>query len=257
MISGNYFYMPEGEPIFNMAVDNLLLEKAANRDWQEEPVLRLYSWQFPAITIGYNQFPEKVLDIPNIPQDLPVIRRVTGGRAIYHDQSEITFSFSMSIDSLPTELRSLSATNRLIAETVSQVLLDAGIKAEWARESDGNFHRHEGRTGACFNSISKYEITFGGKKIVGGAQRRRGNAFIHQGSIKVNGIQEHKGIGQTALSNFPLNENKYNITDFRESFPLRFGKNWGIVFGEKRFGDDYQSEAAKFATILAASPLRK
>jgi lipoate-protein ligase A len=259
MISGlgSYYFMPAGDPYFNMAVDALFLEMAGDPTGQGIPILRLYSWQSPAITIGYNQLPERALNWSLVPKDLPVIRRVTGGRAIYHESVETTFSFATPIDLLPKELRSLSATNGLIAKTVSDILTEMGILAEWAPKSDLNFARHGERTEACFNSVSKYEIIHQGHKIVGGAQRRKGNSFIHQGSIKINGIQENRAIGQTAIPNYPDTKEILTIEGFKNAFPVTFARNWGIEFIELQFAGKIAVESTNRAAILAADPLAR
>jgi lipoate-protein ligase A len=257
MISGlgNYYFMPAGDPYFNMAVDAVLLKIAGDSERQGVPILRLYSWQSPAITIGYNQIPERALDWSLLEKDLPVIRRVTGGRAIYHESIETTFSFSTPIDLLPKELRSLSATNGLIAKTVSNILTEMGILAEWAHKSDHNFSQNREKTEACFNSVSKYEIIHQGQKIVGGAQRRKGNSFIHQGSIKINGIQENRAIGQTAVPNYPDTREILTIDSFKNAFPVTFTRNWGIEFIELQFAGKIAVESTNRAALLADDPL--
>ena len=71
---------------FNMALDSFLLEHPPDL-----PLLRFYSWSPSAITIGYNQrslyFNKEKCEQLGI----DVIRRPTGGRAVYHNK-EITYS---------------------------------------------------------------------------------------------------------------------------------------------------------------------
>jgi len=73
----------------NMALDELLLERA-ERD-RGAPVLRLYSFDPPAITIGAHQDPLEILDLEAVRSDgLDCVRRITGGRALLHE-GELTY----------------------------------------------------------------------------------------------------------------------------------------------------------------------
>jgi lipoate-protein ligase A len=75
---------------YNMAVDYMLLKSSQKRNFL--PTLRLYSWQPAAITIGYfqNITDETHYDLC-LRDKIPVIRRITGGGAVFH-QSELTYS---------------------------------------------------------------------------------------------------------------------------------------------------------------------
>ena len=74
---------------FNMAADNSLFERHCPGD---PPVLRLYTWNPPALSLGRN---EKIDDKINLEfcrnQGIHVIRRMTGGKAVLHG-SDITYS---------------------------------------------------------------------------------------------------------------------------------------------------------------------
>lgn len=72
--------------IFNMSMDAALLQLAAER---ERSVVRIYQWSEPTVTLGYFQGSEQSLESPF--PGLPVVRRLSGGGAILHDQ-EITYS---------------------------------------------------------------------------------------------------------------------------------------------------------------------
>ena len=65
----------------NMATDEALLVCC------NKPLLRTYDWIQPTISIGRTQASADILS------EVPIIRRPTGGRAVYHDsQSEITYA---------------------------------------------------------------------------------------------------------------------------------------------------------------------
>ena len=76
---------------YNMAFDEAIAVTV--RNGRAHPTLRLYGWDLPSVTIGYFQ---KIGDIDTaycFRNNIPVIRRPTGGRAILHG-NEITYSFS-------------------------------------------------------------------------------------------------------------------------------------------------------------------
>jgi len=232
--TGEYYITPQGEPEFNMEFDNWLYQTVQEDKNCGSVILRLYSWSRPAITVGYNQDLNKVINWQILDNTIPVIRRITGGRAIYHDQSEITFSLTANLEIFPEAMRSISKTNQLISEAVVEVLAESGVISEWMSSSDPSFGRPTGKMAkSCFNSFSRFEIFSEGYKIVAGAQRRKGRFFIHQGSIKLNGISDCPAIGQkgTRLNNtiMETNSNSYKYTidalshNFLKVFPSKFG----------------------------------
>jgi lipoate-protein ligase A len=161
---------------FNMALDEAISEAARKKI--SPPTLRLYQWDRPSMSIGYFQ---KVSDINSDycrKKDYPVVRRLTGGRAILHN-SELTYSFSSSTDShifRGTLLENYS----VISNALVTGLKSAGIDAISSFErKKSNSHRNP----ACFKAVSYGEITVDGKKLIGSAQRRYSDGFMQHGSI--------------------------------------------------------------------------
>ncbi|MDD3642795.1 MAG: lipoate--protein ligase family protein [Candidatus Krumholzibacteria bacterium] len=161
----------------NMAVDGLLLERAGADG--ALPVLRLYSFDPPAITIGWHQDPARALDLGAVRADgLDVARRVTGGRALLHD-GEVTYCVAAPLSG--HFAGSLQETFRALAGAVSSALRSLGVDA---RVSAGR--RVPGPGGAappCLASAGRHEITARGRKIAGSAQRRTRRSFVQHGSI--------------------------------------------------------------------------
>ena len=73
---------------------------------QFEPVIRLYTWQYPAWTIGYFQ---KYSDINE--NNYPVVRRLTGGLAVLHEKD---LSYSVIIDDIWPYLYNQEKTYEII-----------------------------------------------------------------------------------------------------------------------------------------------
>ena len=76
---------------YNMAADDYLLKLAEKGE--SSPIIRIYGWDVPSITIGYHQKLERAVDLSKL-ADTPVVRRITGGRALYHDNEELTYAVS-------------------------------------------------------------------------------------------------------------------------------------------------------------------
>jgi len=168
----------------NMAVDEFLLRRTEKEGGA--PVLRLYSFSPPAITIGYHQDAGKAIDVDAAISDgIDVVRRITGGRALLHD-GELTYSVAAAVG--PPFGQGLADTFQSIAEIIVGALRSLGVEAALGGA------RHVGvessMTSPCLVSTSRHEITAGGKKISGSAQRRTGGAFIQHGSVLIRGGSE-------------------------------------------------------------------
>jgi lipoate-protein ligase A len=160
-----------------MAVDEFLLGRMEKEGGA--PVLRLYSFDPPAITLGYHQKAEKALDLESAFSDgLEVVRRITGGRALLHD-GELTYSVTARIG--PPFGQGLAATFESIAGVIVRALNTIGVGAMLG--SAKRVSVESSMSSPCLVSTSRHEITAGGRKISGSAQRRTGAAFIQHGSI--------------------------------------------------------------------------
>ena len=74
-----------------------------------------------------NQRDETALDFTKL-NGINPIRRITGGRAIYHDPSELTYSIAFDIDNLPIQLKNYSikydVSNRKIYRYIKSNIID-------------------------------------------------------------------------------------------------------------------------------------
>ena len=90
----------------NMAVDESIL--ASVSEGASGPTLRLYSWAPSAISIGYFQGLQMEVDMAECRKmGVDVVRRITGGGAVYHDAiGELTYSVVVRMDSgiLPLDM---------------------------------------------------------------------------------------------------------------------------------------------------------
>ncbi|HEU24586.1 MAG: lipoate--protein ligase family protein [Mesoaciditoga sp.] len=153
----------------NMAYDLALLDNV-----QDEPVLRFYGWNPPALSIGrFQRLDDLNVDfIKKMGFDL--VRRPSGGRAVLH-YDELTYSVI-----LPAFM-----SNKGVLESyleISKALLN-GLKGLNLNCQISRDKRNYTRNSACFAVTSVYEISVDGKKLVGSAQVRRNGKILQHGSI--------------------------------------------------------------------------
>lgn len=163
----------------NMAIDEAVIESVAAGG---PPTLRFYGWEPAAISLGYFQdFDSEVDEAACQSLGIDIVRRLTGGRAILHDV-EVTYSLVIS-EAHPLIPRSITESYRVISEGLVRGLELLGLKAKMTvppRRARGS---PLGSSPACFDAPSWYEVTVGGKKIIGSAQVRRRGVVLQHGSI--------------------------------------------------------------------------
>jgi lipoate-protein ligase A len=168
----------------NMAVDEFLLERAEREGGA--PVLRLYSFDPPAVTLGFHQDPGRSVDIAAAAADgVDVVRRITGGRALLH-AGELTYSVTARTG--PPFGEALSDTFTAIAGVIVAALRGIGVDAGLGGARHVTLE--SSMASPCLVSTSRHEITARGRKISGSAQRRTGGSFIQHGSILLRGGSE-------------------------------------------------------------------
>ncbi len=250
-----------GDPFFNMAVDEWLLWRVSS-----EPglvCLRLYTWQPDAITFGFSQRKELAMDFPKV-SETPVIRRITGGRAIYHDPGELTYSIAVNSYQLdnPRLAGPLSSTSSSIAKALTCFLSRLGIQSQYLRhnsqENSGPSFFH---STACFDSIARYEIMANSQKIVASAQRRIGPAYVQHGSIKLHGVAPHPALVIKSLCHHSVKSihpiTREELSSMAALLVEEMGRFLGLRFEERSFSLQDSEEIASRAAFLKKNPLSR
>ncbi|RLI10050.1 lipoate--protein ligase family protein [Candidatus Bathyarchaeota archaeon] len=145
-----------------MAIDEAL---AYARRRGEMNTVRLYRWNPSAVSVGYFQSVRDEVDLEACRRlGVDVIRRITGGGAVFHDyEGEITYSL-VAPDDDPKIPRDILASYRLICGCVINGLRALGLDAEFKPVND---------------------IVVGARKISGNAQTRRYGAVLQHGTVLV------------------------------------------------------------------------
>jgi lipoate-protein ligase A len=149
---------------FNMQYDASLAQRLV---WSAgPPTLRVYGWRPWAISLGCHQRLDEIDLISARADDIDVVYRPTGGRAILHAE-EITYSVTLRTTEKPSALY----------ERINQALvcglrlLGVGASLETTQANFPVLYRHPS-SAVCFSSSARHEVKFNGKKLVGSAQRR-------------------------------------------------------------------------------------
>lgn len=221
---------------YNMAMDEAIAISV--RNGEVPPTLRLYSWTIPSVSLGSFQ---KIIDIDIeycINNNIPVVRRPTGGRGILHGD-ELTYSFSaknngdFSIGLLET-YRRLSIA---FQSALNKMGLNVAMKME--RESGTNLTRSP----LCFKSTSYGEISFDGRKLIGSAQKRWNDGFLQQGSIPYSiDYEKIAPVFKTSTSTLQYSRQEiiglkeliagFDFGSFKETIKSSFEKTFNITLAD-------------------------
>ena len=150
-------------PARNMAIDEALLREVRN------PVLRIYEWNVPAVSLGYFQ-PAALA-----PRNRPFVRRYTGGGLVDHAH-DVTYTIVLP-RAHPWMKLSMPESYRHIHSGVQSALAACGIESELTPAA------HPIESEASFAKPVKFDIVANDRKLSGAAQRRTREGLLHQGSI--------------------------------------------------------------------------
>ena len=161
-----------------MALDEALLNIVATGD--SSALVRTYSWQTPTLSLGYFQSYREVDTDPRWGH-VPVVRRPTGGGALWHDQ-EMTYAIVIPGDHPLT--RPARALYTAIHQALADWMAEIGIQAQRRRHaSSGDVDEKMPKPFLCFVDRDDDDVVFRNVKLVGSAQRRRSGAILQHGSL--------------------------------------------------------------------------
>lgn len=239
----NYLYISDTlDGWVNLAYDEWFLDHVR----EDELVLYFYV-NGNAVIIGKNQNPRKECNLDAMARDnVQLVRRISGGGAVYHDEGNLNFSFNAGIDRFDKDKQ-----HRFILETVESL----GIPCEFSGRND---------------------LLSGGRKFSGNAYCGRGNAKQHHGTLLISSdltkLQNYltvdprkmkaKGVDSVRSRVCNLSEILPTLTvaQMKEVIPAAFRKVYGdfepFVFTEeqKKELDGYIAAHASDEWNLGATP---
>lgn len=213
---------------WNMALDEILLTTSVDHD---TPILRLYGWQPPCVSIGYFQSMEEEVDVLKCSEmGVDVVRRITGGGAVLHE-FELTYTFITK--NYPANILE---SYQLICEPVVLCLNRLGYNAKYVPLND---------------------IVVDNKKVSGNAQTRKNNTLLQHGTILL-GVDVEKmfsmlKVPSEKIKDKMINDVKARVTGINRSFEevaSNLKESFAEIFGAQIIKDTLSSKEKEDAEKL-------
>lgn len=150
----------------NMQIDSDLLDNAIAQN-QSEPTFRLYGWSPKCLSLGRNQEDEFV----NL--NLDKVKRLTGGRALLHD-NEITYSYVCK----SKDGQSIIDSYKEISGILIKFFKTLGIELDFGESKKIATHYKY-----CMLISTGADVCYRNKKLIGSAQCRKNGYILQHGSI--------------------------------------------------------------------------
>ena len=181
----------------NMEIDAQILENAIASS-EKDILFRLYGWSPMCISLGRNQKGDFLTG------DIEAVRRLTGGRALLHD-NEITYCCVAPVDMI---LNGQSVVDSY--KYISGILIDffktLGVELDFGENKRVSTHYDY-----CMLLSTGADVCYKGQKIIGSAQCRKNGYILQHGSILF-------GYDKSLLERL-FNEQVQGITTVNEILP--------------------------------------
>jgi len=210
-----------------MAVDQALMDSARAGD----ATLRLYQWDPGCLSFGRNQTARGRYDgAAAAARGIDVVRRPTGGRSVFHHR-EYTYSVTAPASAWGGLRDAYLRINRALAAGLQELGVPASlVERRMPGPTPGPGVR------ACFRDPLPGEVVAGGRKLIGSAQWREGEALLQHGSLLLHNDQatvEDLRTGASGVAEVPA----AGLSEFLDSLPdldavsavlaVSFGKEFG------------------------------
>lgn len=160
---------------YNMEYDKYLLEHSIENNIKK-PIFRLYGWSPACVSLGRNQNDEHINKEFCIQNNIDIVRRLTGGRALLHD-NELTYSFVCPVEFLKngeTVIQSYKEISGALALGLNKLGLNAEFPVEKKAHTSFEY---------CMSLATGADLSIDNKKIIGSAQFRKQGYILQHGSI--------------------------------------------------------------------------
>ncbi|MGC8734382.1 MAG: lipoyl protein ligase domain-containing protein [bacterium] len=173
----------------HMKIDEFLFKNLDYLNNYLDNVLLIRFYQFSNNTITVGRLQKITQDIINQNKDYLIVKRITGGKAVYHlPKKDLTFSVIANTNifkKLNTKNQNIlifihSFFNNIVKET----LISLNINLDNNR-GPNNFKSFNIDKFDCFARPMDFELVYNNKKIVGSAVKIDNNKFILQANIKL------------------------------------------------------------------------
>jgi lipoate-protein ligase A len=230
MIPFRYF-----DAFMNMALDEAIME--AVRNGESLPTIRFYGWAPSAVSIGFFQGIRNEVNLDVTRQaGVDVIRRQTGGGAVYHDQfGEVTYSIIGPVENFSVNI---IKSYEDICESIVFALNQLGLNAHFEPVND---------------------ILLNDQKISGNAQTRRQGILLQHGtilySVEVEKMFSYLNVSEQKISDKLIKSVKKRVTSISDQLDismedLQLALEKGFSVGrEIEMGDYTEKELTRAAQL--------
>lgn len=158
-----------------MRIDSDLLDSAIENKL-DYPIFRLYAWKPACVSLGRNQ-KDDFLDRSFLKENnIDVVRRLTGGRALLH-ADEITYSFICPASYLKNGehvVSSYKEISRILIDKFKTIGIDLDFGSNKPIKTGFDY---------CMLISTGADLCYHGKKLIGSAQCRKQGYILQHGSI--------------------------------------------------------------------------
>lgn len=159
----------------NMRIDSDLLDSAIENKL-DYPIFRLYAWKPACVSLGRNQ-KDDFLDRSFLEENnIDVVRRLTGGRALLH-ADEITYSFicpTLYLKNGEHVVSSYKEISRILIGKFKTIGIDLDFGSNKPIKTGFDY---------CMLISTGADLCYHGKKLIGSAQCRKQGYILQHGSI--------------------------------------------------------------------------
>jgi lipoate-protein ligase A len=162
------------------AADQMAIDLAMVTVAREERVtlFRLYRWARDTVSFGRHEAAAIRWDRARLERDeVATVRRPTGGRAVWHDQADLTYAWTGPVAG-PAAVRQ---RYREVHQQLAMALAGEGRALALAAAERGIGLG----PGACFDVPAGGEVLVDGRKAIGSAQRVVGDHLLQHGAIAI------------------------------------------------------------------------
>jgi len=163
---------------YNMDLDIFLSQHCT----ENQAFFRLYRWEPYAISLGANQSFEEIDTEKANEDNIDVVKRPTGGRAILHAE-ELTYSIVLPVSFGLAAREVYNKTSVALSKGLG--MYDNKLRSVELESHQPDFRNEliQPSRALCFASTAKSEVKFNNKKLIGSAQRKMNNVILQHGSI--------------------------------------------------------------------------
>jgi len=194
---------------YNMEYDEYLLEYSIKNNIKT-PIFRLYGWSPACVSLGRNQNEEHINKEFCSQNNIDIVRRLTGGRALLHDD-ELTYSFVCPTDYLQNG-ETIIQSYKEISGALALGLKNLGLNAEFPVEKKAHTNFEY-----CMSLATGADLSINNKKIIGSAQFRKQSYILQHGSIMFN---YDKNILKEIFSETPQTDKITTINELNKEIKL-------------------------------------